>query len=125
MALDYATEVTGSMAVSDLGKSIAWYHDILGFELMYRADDIGWCELSTAFEGLTIGLSQVEKVEQGGGATNVFGVKDIDAAKAWLDQKGVRQDGEIQHIPDMVKLVTFYDPDGNAMMLAQNLASPG
>mgnify|MGYP000067744347 FL=1 len=125
MALDYSREVTGSMGVSDLGRSITWYQDILGFELVYRVDDIGWCELSTGFDGFTIGLSQVEKVQQGGGATNVFGVKDIDVAKAFLDERGVRQDGDIQHVPGMVKLITFYDPDGNAMMLAQNLADPG
>ena len=46
---------------------------------------------------------------------------DIDAAKARLDAHGVRQDGDIQTIPDLVKLLTFYDPDGNAMMLSQSL----
>jgi len=75
--------------------------------------------------GVSVGLSQNEKVAQGGGATNVWGVKDIDEAKAHLDAHGVKLDGGIQHIPDMVKLITFYDPDGNAMMLAQSLAKPG
>jgi predicted enzyme related to lactoylglutathione lyase len=89
---------------------------------MYRVDDIGWCELATAVPGVSVGLSQNESVTQGGGATNVWGVADILAAKAHLDAHGVRQDGEIQHIPGLVKLLTFYDPDGNAMMLSENLA---
>lgn len=121
MSLDYVPEVTASMGVTDLDRSIAWYQSILGFSLLYRADDIGWCELSTGVPGVNVGLSQNESVSQGGGATNVWGVKDIVAAKQHLDEHNVRQDGDIQHIPGLVKLITFYDPDGNAMMLSESL----
>jgi catechol 2,3-dioxygenase-like lactoylglutathione lyase family enzyme len=122
MALNYVPELTASMGVTNLDASIDWYQSVLGFTLMYRVDEIGWCELSTAIPGVSIGLSQNESVTRGGGATNVWGVADILAAKAHLDAHGVRQDGEIQHIPGLVKLLTFYDPDGNAMMLSENLA---
>lgn len=71
--------------------------------------------------GMNVGLSQNQDVPQGGGATNVWAVTDIDAAKAELDLHGVRQDGDIQTIPGLVRLLTFYDPDGNAMMLSQSL----
>lgn len=125
MALDYVPELTASMGVKNLDDAIAWYRDVLGFTLLYRADEIGWCEMSTGVPGVNVGLSQNEKVEQGGGATNVWAVKDIDAAKAHLDSHAVRQDGEIQHIPGLVKLITFYDPDGNAMMLSQSLMGEG
>lgn len=125
MALDYVPEVTASMAVSDLDASIAWYEKVLGFTLLYRADEIAWCELATKVPGVNVGLGANMEVREGGGATNVFGVKDIEAAKAHLDAHGVRQDGEIQHIPDMVKLITFFDPDGNAMMLSESLIEPG
>jgi predicted enzyme related to lactoylglutathione lyase len=124
MALDYVPEVTASLGVTNLDRAIDWYQSVLGFTLMYRVDEIGWCELSTAIPGVSVGLSQNESVTQGGGATNVWGVADILAAKAHLDAHGVRQDGEIQHIPGLVKLLTFYDPDGNAMMLSENLAQP-
>jgi predicted enzyme related to lactoylglutathione lyase len=121
MALDYVPEMTGSMSVTDIDLSIDWYETVLGFKLLYRADEIGWCELSTAIPGVNIGLSQNENVPQGGGATNVWGVSDINAAKAHLDAHNVRQDGDIQHIPGLVRLITLYDPDGNAMMLSENL----
>ena len=124
MALDYVPEVTASLGVTNLDRAIDWYQSVLGFTLMYRVDEIGWCELSTAIPGVSVGLSQNESVTQGGGATNVWGVADILTAKAHLDAHGVRQDGEIQHIPGLVKLLTFYDPDGNAMMLSENLAQP-
>lgn len=121
MALDYLPEVTASMGVKSLDASIVWYGEVLGFTLLYRADEIGWCEMSTGVPGVNVGLSQNEEVKQGGGATNVWAVKDIDAAKAHLDAHGVRQDGDIQHIPGLVKLITFFDPDGNAMMFSQSL----
>jgi catechol 2,3-dioxygenase-like lactoylglutathione lyase family enzyme len=122
VALDYTADVTASMGVKDLDSAIAWYQSVLGFTLLYRADEIGWCELATGVPGVTVGLSQNEQVTHGGGATNVWGVKDIDAAKAHLDAHHVRQDNGIQVVPDLVKLITFYDPDGNAMMLSQSLA---
>jgi hypothetical protein len=33
----------------------------------------------------------------------------------------VRFDGETRQVEDMVRLATFYDPDGNVLMLAQQL----
>ncbi len=121
MALNFVNEVTASMGVTDIDRSIAWYERVLGCELLYRADEIGWCEMKTHMAGVNVGLSQNQAVPQGGGATNVWSVVDIDAAKEHLDAHGVRQDGDIQHVPDLVKLLTFYDPDGNAMMFAQSL----
>ena len=120
MALQIGSELTCSMGVRDMTASIAWYERVMQCKLLYRADEIGWCELATPMPGVNIGLSEVEAVTQGGGATNVFEVADIDAAKAHLDAEGVRQDGDIQHIPGLVKLITFYDPDGNAFMLSQS-----
>jgi predicted enzyme related to lactoylglutathione lyase len=121
MALDFVPELTASMGVTSLDKSIAWYGEVLGFALLYRADEIGWCEMTTHMAGVNVGLSENREVQQGGGATNVWSVTDIEAAKAHIDARGVRQDGEIQTIPGLVRLLTFYDPDGNAMMFAQSL----
>lgn len=120
MALEIGSELTCSMGVTDMTAAIAWYERVMLCKLLYRADAIGWCELATPMAGVNIGLSQVESVVQGGGATNVFEVADIDAAKAHLDAEGVRQDGDIQHIPGLVKLITFYDPDGNAFMFSRS-----
>ena len=123
MTLEIGSELTCSMGVTDMTASIAWYERVMQCTLLYRADEIGWCELATPMGGVNIGLSQVESVVQGGGATNVFEVADIDAAKAHLDVEGVRQDGDILHIPGLVKLITFYDPDGNAFMFSRSEAA--
>ncbi len=122
MAIDYDGGLTCSCGVSSLDRSIPWYQDVLGFELLYRMESIAWCELKTAVARVNVGLSEVEAPGGKGGATLTFGVADIEAAKAELDRQGVRQDGPIQDIPDMVRLLTFYDPDDNALMFYQDIS---
>jgi predicted enzyme related to lactoylglutathione lyase len=57
-----------------------------------------------------------------GGAVLTFNVRDIDAARAYLEtRKDVRFDGETCTIEGWVRLATLYDPDGNVLMLAQSL----
>jgi len=122
MALTYDGGLTCAMGCSSLDRTIAWYEDVLGFTLLYRLSDMAWCEMQSPVARVNVGFSEVEELVKGGGATLTWGVVDIDAAKAELAGKGVRFDGEVQEIPDMVKLLTFYDPDGNALMLYQDLS---
>lgn len=124
-ALGYDGGLTCAINVTDLDAGIAWYRDVLGLNLLYRVDEIAWCEFESPVARVNVGLAQRESVIQGGGATLTFGVTDIEAAKAVLDTAGVRQDGPIQDIPGMVRLLTFYDPDGNALMLYQDLMGQG
>ncbi len=123
MAIKHKGDLTCALSVKDLSKAMAWYKDTLGFELVYKLDDMGWCEMKTAVKDVSLGLSQVEKPEVKGGATLVFGVSDIDKARGELEKKSVRFDGETQTIEGMVKLATFFDPDGNKFMLSQSLSN--
>jgi catechol 2,3-dioxygenase-like lactoylglutathione lyase family enzyme len=125
MAIDYDGGLTCALSVSDIDRSIAWYRDVLGFTLLYKMDDAAWCEMSTGVERVHVGLG--ENIEGGGrgGATLTFGVRDIDAARTDLVAKGVRLDGGINDIPNMVRLLTFYDPDDNALMFYQDLQPAG
>ena len=50
-----------------------------------------------------------------------FVVKDIAEAREHLESLGTKFDGDTYEIDGMVKLATFYDPDGNAWMLAEQL----
>jgi catechol 2,3-dioxygenase-like lactoylglutathione lyase family enzyme len=119
MAIAYDGGLTCSIGVTDLDRSLAWYRDVLGFDLLYRRDDIAWCAFATAVERVNIGLSERREAGGVGGATLTFGVVDLDAAKADLDAQGVRQDGEIIEIAGLVRLLTFFDPDDNALMFYQ------
>ena len=68
--------ITIALSVKDRHASADWYQSMLGFDVIYHADEAGWSELQTK--------------------TDVEG---------------------------MVKTATFYDPDGNALMLAQDLTN--
>lgn len=115
--MEFIGEVTCSIGVTDLKRSITWYAQTLGFALLYENEATAWAEMATPVSKTTVGLGQVETVPQGGGATLTWGVTDIVAAMAELESKDVKLDGDIVIIPGLVKLLTFYDPDGNAMML--------
>jgi catechol 2,3-dioxygenase-like lactoylglutathione lyase family enzyme len=118
---EYDGRMTAALSVQSLDASIPWYREMLGFEPIYRLESWGWCELRTGVPGVSLGLGESEEVQTAGGATLTFNVADIAAARGYLETRGVRFDGETREIPGMVKLATFYDPDGNSFMLAQAL----
>ena len=115
----YDGAITLSCSVRNLDDSIGWFKEVLGFEEIFKVPEVGWAEVASPISGVTIGLGQNEEVDGRGGTTPVFGVTDIDAARAELESKGVPFDGDTQKIPGMVKLATFFDPDGNSYMLSQ------
>lgn len=119
--LGYKGDLTCAFSVSDMKASIAWYRDVLGFTLLYQLDEMGWCEMATPVANVSVGLSQVENPQVKGGPTLTFGTLDIEAARAQLEANSVRFDGPTYVIEGMVKLATFYDPDGNKLMLSQSL----
>jgi catechol 2,3-dioxygenase-like lactoylglutathione lyase family enzyme len=116
----YDKQLVISINVSNFEKAVEWYREALGFEIVYRLDQYGWGEVATPWGGVSLGLGQTEEVKTGG-TTPTFGVKDIAAARAYLEGLGTRFDGDTYEIDGMVKLCTFYDPDGNSFMLAQSL----
>ena len=95
---------------------------MLGFEALYHADDAGWSELQTNTAGVTIGLGEHTKPAPGN-SVPVFGIADLVSARQQLEQAGVRFDGPNDVIEGMVQTATFYDPDGNALMLAEDLTA--
>jgi len=69
-----------------------------------------------------VALGLGEQAEPAPGNTvPVFGVADIQEARGSLEAAGVKFDGDTETIEGMVSTATFYDPDGNALMLAQDL----
>ncbi len=117
----YDGTVTLALGVADRTASARWYSHHLGFELLYDAPEVGWCEMSSPIQGLTIGLGDSEGVRIGG-PVPTLGIDDMDHSRSLLEGAGVRFDGPTIVHEGMVKIATFYDPDGHAWMLAQNLA---
>ncbi|MDV7340365.1 VOC family protein [Terasakiella sp. A23] len=114
--------ITLALSVSDRHASAKWYQDNLGFEVIYHADDVGWSELKTKTDGVTLGLGEQTEPAPGN-SVPVFGIGDIDVARKALENVGVKFDGPTETIEGMVSTATFYDPDGNALMLAQDLST--
>lgn len=119
-AVSLQETITIALSVRDRHASAKWYADMLGFEALYHADEAGWSELKTNTVGVTIGLGEHAEPAPGN-SVPVFGVDDIDAARGSLEQLDVKFDGDTIVIEGMVKTATFYDPDGNALMLAEDL----
>ncbi|NKI60913.1 VOC family protein [Labrenzia sp. PO1] len=113
--------ITLALSVRDRHASADWYAEKLGFELLYHMDDAGWSELATRTEGVTLGLGEQSEPTPGN-TVPVFGVADIAGARSALEEAGVKFDGATETIEGMVSTATFYDPDGNALMLAQDLS---
>ncbi len=112
--------ITIALSVKDRHASAKWYEDMLGFQTTYHADEAGWSELQTKTAGVTIGLGEQTQPTPGN-CVPVFGVADLDTARQKLEQAKVKFDGATDVVEGMVKTATFYDPDGNALMLAEDL----
>ena len=120
MALvDLDDRITFAISVRDRHASAAWYLDKLGFELVRHIDEAGWSEVKTKTPGVTLGLGEQAEPAPGN-AIPVFGVADIGVARSALEAADVKFDGETEVVEGMVSLATFYDPDGNALMLAED-----
>ena len=114
--------ITIALSVKDRHVSADWYQSMLGFDVIYHADEAGWSELQTKTNGVTIGLGEHTKPAPGN-CVPVFGIADLDISRAKPENANVKFDGETDVVEGMVKTATFYDPDGNALMLAQDLTN--
>ena len=112
--------ITIALSVKDRHASAKWYENMLGFQTIFHADEAGWSELKTMTAGVTIGLGEHTKPAPGN-CVPVFGIADLESARRTLEQAKVKFDGDTDVVDGMVKTATFYDPDGNALMLAEDL----
>lgn len=108
-----------SLPVHDLEKSIAWYQEVLGFQVALKLEDPLWCELSTENRSVRVGLAQVREVSSGD-TVPIFRVRDLRAAQTALASSHVAT-SDIEVAGSQAKLLTFNDLDGNALMLQELL----
>lgn len=118
--LGFIGKLVCSMSVTDHAKSAQWYGDVLGFSVVFTNEEMGMTYMATSVENVWLDLSQVEKPDVRGPAL-VWGVQSVDEARAVIEAKGVRFDGPSREFGGMVKLATFFDPDGNTLMFYENL----
>jgi catechol 2,3-dioxygenase-like lactoylglutathione lyase family enzyme len=117
---------TASVYVSDMDRAIAFYTDAVGLRLIKRVGTT-WAEID-AGEGLIIGLHPANPPQTA--AAGVPGSINIELrvtvpmeeAIAALSARGVVFEGPIKEY-DAVRIASFSDPDGNAIVLGQVLKS--
>ncbi|MGD2215103.1 MAG: VOC family protein [Gemmatimonadales bacterium] len=104
--------------VDDLEKAKQWYSRVLGFgpyfdEPFYAGFNVGGFELGLhpAEEGATLGA---------GGALAYWGVEDIKAVLARLEELGAPVHGEIQDVGEGILVASVIDPFGNLLGIIQN-----
>lgn len=110
-----------ALSVKDRAASAAWFKKHLGFEEIFSVDEAGWTELATNTPGVTIGLGEAQDVKFGN-TMPVFGVDDFDKSREALENAGVEFDGDTIEVEGMVKVAAFFDPDGNGLMIAEDLS---
>lgn len=114
-------ELTLALSVKNRSDASIWYQTHLGFKETVSIDEAGWTEMDTNIPGVTIGLGDTEEVAPGN-CVPVFGVDNIKSARDSLEAHSVKFDGETMTMEGMVSIATFYDPDGNALMIAEDLS---
>jgi predicted enzyme related to lactoylglutathione lyase len=101
-----------AMEIGDVGRSDAFYGDVLGLARNPNGSGERWVEYETG--NLTVALSQF------GGAIAI-GVDDVDAARATLEDAGVEFHGETFD-SGVCNGAPFTDPDGNRLLLHRRYA---
>lgn len=120
-ALHWNPEVTLALSVSDRTLSVDWYTRVLGCTPEFSVDVLGFTQLKTPLPGLSIVL--VERLDATpGGFVPTITVADLHTERDRLQALGVRFEADTVVHAGMVKLATFFDPDGHALMLAEDLA---
>jgi predicted enzyme related to lactoylglutathione lyase len=102
------------LAVAEMGRSVKFYRDVLGFAVEYKSR--GWSELKCG--NFYLGLYQTKPKQPAGGSLPVFAVKNIKKTVADLKKKKVEFTEELYE-EGYGWLAEFIDPDGYVFELFQ------
>lgn len=108
--------------VSNLERTLAFYTEKLGFNVLFHDTNNGQAMLTTNTKDCFIGFAEAQSIIPSSTCIT-FEVENIEQAVQILQQKGVKFEGGILEIPNVVKLATFSDPDGYKLMLSENTGS--
>jgi catechol 2,3-dioxygenase-like lactoylglutathione lyase family enzyme len=104
--------------VRDLDTARRFYVEVLGFEVSYLDQEEGWAKLRRG--DMEIALASGEPLEDGGVAH--VDVPDVKAEAERLRAAGVDV-GVVFELHGEIRLVDVFDPDGNRIQLAQDVAA--
>jgi len=109
-----------TVMVSDMDRAARFYREVLGLREKVRFGN-EWAEYTTP-DGFIIGLHPARPgtpLPPQGGISVGFGVDDIDAERARLEEQGVKFFGPTVDSPP-VRLAFFADADGYPLYLSSS-----
>ena len=110
-----------NIGVRDLDRAVAFYRDVLGFELVFSEPSFHYARFLVGGMTFAVAASEVDNFTGGkiGHRHTGIGlmVKDVDAAAAELKAKGVVFTMEPGQQPWGGYMGIFSDPDGNLFYL--------
>jgi catechol 2,3-dioxygenase-like lactoylglutathione lyase family enzyme len=116
------------LPVSDQDRALAFYRDLLGFEVRTDArfgEDYRWVEVAPAGAYTVIALVPPmgeEDPQPGGRAPFGFDTPDLEAAMTDLGLRGVEFEDVMGGEGPVPPMAYFHDPDGNRIMLVEETA---
>lgn len=110
------------IVVSDFEKAVKYYTEVLGLKLLEQSPEYGWAELGAPDGGSRLGICQEndeDGMKAGQNAVMTFTVDNLEKSKAALAKKGMKFVGNVIEVPNVVKMQTCSDPDGNMFQLCE------
>jgi predicted enzyme related to lactoylglutathione lyase len=104
--------------VSDLDRAVTFYEDVAGLPLV-RREAPNWAEFDAGSIRLALHAAIEGRPMQTGGATVVFRVDDLDAARATLESRGAEFEDHVGEVEGFARFASFRDPDGNAIQIIE------
>lgn len=103
---------------SDMDRGVRFYQDVLGLSLV-RRDGGEWALFDTGAVGFALHGATQGRPVQAGGATAVFRVDDLEAARRSLEARGATFDEHVGEVEGFARFASFRDPDGNVVQLIE------
>ncbi len=111
------------ITVKDFDKSIKFFTEVVGMELMNREDSMGWAELR-GNDGSLLGIAKAHSHnphQPGSNAVVTITIDNMEVARKELQEKGAKLIGDVMEVPGHVKLQMFVDVDNNYFQLVESL----
>jgi predicted enzyme related to lactoylglutathione lyase len=119
------------LMVDHFAESIHFWQDLMGFQLKYRDEGMGYAYFETGSAGIELvsrtgSLAAAEEVVPAGGQTiMVFQVDNLDATYADVVQRGAVSVSKPQDYPAIqIRTARINDPEGNLIEIYSPLATP-
>ena len=107
-----------TIRVSDMERSVRFYHETLGLQIYYGGEDAPFSCLRTKQGAPILNLEQGSLTT--GWGRLIFHVKDVDALWAYLREKGFHP-GKPSDAPWGERYFHLRDPDGHELSFAKPL----